>query len=83
MFTAVFVVLVAVHEGLYELGGMGEAGSPWRKYGPAALALRVLFVGLVYSFAEELFFRGFILGLTARKAGAWIEWSGRARVRGR
>jgi membrane protease YdiL (CAAX protease family) len=70
IFTAVFVLLVAAHELLSHLAGTGEQKNDWRKYTAGALALRVLFVGLIYPFAEELFFRGFLLGLITRKAGA-------------
>ena len=68
IFTAVFAAVMAAHEVLYQLAGM--QGDNWRKYTPGALVLRVLFVALIYPFAEELFFRGFLLGLITRKAGA-------------
>ena len=70
IFTAGFVAFMALHETLYWLAGMGDEENAWRKYAAGALALRVLFVGLVYPAAEELFFRGFLLGLITRKAGA-------------
>jgi len=50
----------------------GENGTPsnWRtRYGPGALALRIVFVGLIYPIAEELFFRGLLLGAITRRAG--------------
>jgi membrane protease YdiL (CAAX protease family) len=71
VFTLGFLVLMGLHEWLYHLAGMADGQNDWRKYAPGALALRVLFVGLVYPFAEELFFRGFLLGLITRKAGAF------------
>ena len=71
VFTAAFIVLMAVQELLYHLAGTGgQQQNDWRKYAPVALALRILFVGLVYPLAEEFFFRGFLLGLITRKAGA-------------
>jgi membrane protease YdiL (CAAX protease family) len=70
IFTGVFVLLMVLHELLAQLAGMGEQKNDWRKYAAGALALRVLFVGLIYPLAEEFFFRGFLLGLITRKAGA-------------
>lgn len=70
IFTVGFLVLMGLHETLYRLAGMGGQENDWRKYARGALALRVLFVGLIYPFAEELFFRGFLLGFITRKAGA-------------
>ena len=70
IFTLGFLVLMGLHETLYQLAGMGGQENDWRKYAPGALALRVLCVGLIYPFAEELFFRGFLLGFITRKAGA-------------
>jgi membrane protease YdiL (CAAX protease family) len=72
VFTTIFVLLLAAFELLYRLAGTGEQANDWRKYETGALALRVLFVGLVYPIAEEFFFRGFLLGLITRKAGAVV-----------
>jgi membrane protease YdiL (CAAX protease family) len=69
IFSAVFVVLMAAHESLYDLLGL-EQQSNWRRYDPSALAVRVLFATFIYPVAEEFFFRGFLLGLITRKAGA-------------
>ncbi len=68
--TAAFVVLLAIHEALYQAFGLNEQQSDWRNYSAGALALRVVFVALIYPIAEELFFRGFLFGLITRKAGA-------------
>jgi uncharacterized protein len=70
MFTVVFIVLLGLHEGAYQLSGMGERETDWRTYETGALVMRVMFVGLIYPVAEELFFRGLVLGLVTRKAGA-------------
>ncbi len=72
IFTAGFAFLMALHELLYQYAGMGSQGNEWRKYSQGALALRVLFVGLIYPLAEEFFFRGFLLGVITRKAGAVV-----------
>lgn len=70
IFTGVFVVLLTLFELLALLAGAGQQTNDWRKYTASALALRMVFVGLVYPLAEEFFFRGFLLGLITRKAGA-------------
>lgn len=69
IFTAAFLVLMAIHEAVYQLAGMGGQENDWRKYAAGALVMRVVFVGLIYPLAEEFFFRGFLLGLITRKAG--------------
>jgi membrane protease YdiL (CAAX protease family) len=67
----VFVLLVASFEMVYHLAGTaGSKNDDWRKYAPGALALRILSVALIYPVAEEFFFRGFLLGLITRRAGA-------------
>lgn len=68
IFSAVFVALMAAHESLYHLLGLAQ-DSDWRRYAPAALAIRIMFAAFVYPVAEEFFFRGFLLGLITRKAG--------------
>jgi membrane protease YdiL (CAAX protease family) len=69
IFSAVFVALMAAHESLYLLLGLSQH-SDWRRYAPAVLAVRVVFAAFLYPVAEEFFFRGFLLGLITRKAGA-------------
>ncbi len=70
IFSAGFIIMMILHELLYAFAGMGAQQNDWRKYTSGALALRIVFVGLIYPVAEELFFRGFLLGLVTRKAGA-------------
>ena len=72
IFTAAFLALLVVHEGLYQLFGLDERQSDWRTYEAGAIALRVVFVAFIYPLAEELFFRGFLLGLITRKAGVIV-----------
>ena len=71
IFSAVFVALMAAHESLYYLLGL-EQHSDWRRYDPTTLAVRVVFAAFVYPIAEEFFFRGFLLGLITKKAGAIV-----------
>jgi membrane protease YdiL (CAAX protease family) len=69
IFSAVFAALMAAHESLsYVLGHQQQ--SNWRRYDSSALVVRVVFAAFIYPLAEELFFRGFLLGLITRKAGA-------------
>jgi len=64
-----FVVLLVLAEAMYSAAG-GDAQSDWRaKYGPGALAVRVVFASAIYPLAEELFFRGLLLGIITRRAG--------------
>jgi membrane protease YdiL (CAAX protease family) len=73
LYGAVFVLLMAVHEALSWWIGGDAAPSDWRaRYDGAALALRVVFASSLYPIAEEFFFRGFLLALINRKAGAVI-----------
>ena len=68
--SAAFLVLMAAEEAALRMFGAGGPHSDWRaKYDAAAIVLRVVFVCLVYPFAEELFFRGFLFGVISRKAG--------------
>jgi membrane protease YdiL (CAAX protease family) len=69
LLTAAFVAVLAIHEALYQIFELNEQQSDWSTYSTGALALRVLFVALIYPVAEELFFRGFLLGVITRKAG--------------
>jgi len=71
IFGAIFIALMAIHESLYHLLGL-EQQSDWRRYDATALAVRVVFAAFVYPIAEEFFFRGFLLGLITRKAGAMV-----------
>lgn len=68
IFSAVFIALVAIHEGIAHLVGV-EQQSEWRRYDAAARMLRVVFAAFIYPAVEEFFFRGFLLGLITRKAG--------------
>jgi membrane protease YdiL (CAAX protease family) len=72
LLTAAFLVLLAIHETLYRVSGLNEQQSDWGSYSAGAVALRVVFVALVYPVAEEFFFRGFLLGLITRKAGVVV-----------
>jgi hypothetical protein len=66
-----FLGLMAAHESLYHLLGL-EQHSDWRRYDRTALVVRVVFAACIYPVAEEFFFRGFLLGLITRKAGASV-----------
>ena len=68
--SAAFVVLMTVEEiALRSFNADGPAD--WRsRYSTGALLLRVVFAGVVYPLAEECFFRGFLLAIIRRKAGA-------------
>jgi membrane protease YdiL (CAAX protease family) len=57
IFTVLFMALMAIHETLYQLFALDEQQRDWRTYAAGAIALRVVFVGLIYPLAEELFFR--------------------------
>ena len=71
IFSAAFLVLLVLAEAMFSAAG--GAPSDWRaKYGPGALALRVGFAGVVYPVAEELFFRGLLLGAITRRAGPLV-----------
>ena len=73
IYTAVFVLLMAAFEFLYWRLNGDAAPSDWRaRYSGAALTMRVVFAAAIYPLAEELFFRGFLLGLLRRKAGVLI-----------
>ena len=73
IYTAVFVLLMAVFEYLYWRLSGDATPSDWRaRYSGAALVLRVVFAAAIYPIAEELFFRGFLLGLIRKKAGVFI-----------
>ena len=78
LFTIGFLLLMVLHELLYRFAGMAGQENDWRKYAAGALALRVLFVALVYPVAEEFFFRGFLLGLLTKKAGVAVGIVGTA-----
>jgi len=70
-FGALFLVLVAIHELISWWFDHGGVASDWRaKYGGATLVLRVVFAVLVYPFAEELFFRGLLLGAISSRMGS-------------
>jgi membrane protease YdiL (CAAX protease family) len=69
LLSTAFLVLLVLAEAMYSAAGSG-AQSDWRaKYGPGALALRVVFASAIYPIAEELFFRGLLLGAIRRRAG--------------
>ena len=69
LFSAAFLVLLVLAEVAYAAAASG-APSDWRtKYGSGALAVRVVFASVIYPVAEELFFRGFLLGVMTRRAG--------------
>lgn len=69
IFTIAFVVLLMLAEAMFSAAGSGGPAD-WRaKYGAGALALRVVFASVIYPIAEELFFRGFLLGVLTRRAG--------------
>jgi membrane protease YdiL (CAAX protease family) len=73
IFSVAFAALIVVHELLSWWFVPDAAQSDWRaKYQGAALVGRVVFAVLVYPFAEELFFRGFLLAIITRKAGPVI-----------
>ena len=68
-YSAAFLVLLVLAEAMYATVGNGPQ-SDWRaKFGPGALALRVAFASVIYPIAEELFFRGLLLGCITRRAG--------------
>jgi hypothetical protein len=70
IYSAAFLALVALAELMFWAAGEDVTPSSWRnRYGPAALALRIVFAGLIYPVAEELFFRGLLLGAITRRAG--------------
>ena len=64
-----FLLLSIVSEYVYRAFGLQQNGD-WRgRYGPAALALRIGAVALLYPVVEEFFFRGVLFGVIRRKAG--------------
>ena len=70
IYSAAFVALMALTELMFRAAGASEGPGSWRnRYGPGAIALRVVFAGLIYPIAEELFFRGFLLGAISRRFG--------------
>jgi membrane protease YdiL (CAAX protease family) len=73
IFSAAFAALLVFHELLSWWFIPGATPSDWRaRYQGMALLVRVVFAVLVYPFAEELFFRGFLLAIITRKAGPVI-----------
>jgi membrane protease YdiL (CAAX protease family) len=67
---AAFAALLVATEIVYQAMDLDDNASDWRgKYDAGALALRMLFVILIYPVAEELFFRGFLFGLIRRRFG--------------
>lgn len=73
IFSAAFAALIVFHELLSWWFVADATQSDWRaKYQGTALLVRVAFAVLVYPFAEELFFRGFLLAIITRKAGPVI-----------
>ena len=73
LYGVIFIVLMAIHEGLTWWLGGNSAPSDWHaRYRGAALAVRVVFASAIYPIAEEWFFRGFLLALIGRKAGVTV-----------
>lgn len=72
-FGAVFAALIVFNELLSWWFIPDATQSDWRaRYQGTALVVRVVFAVLVYPFAEELFFRGFLLAIITRKAGSVV-----------
>ena len=72
IFSAAFLALMMLAEIMYSAAGSG-APNDWRgKYGPSALAMRIVFASVIYPIAEEFFFRGFLLGVITRRAGPLV-----------
>ena len=73
VYTVLFALLMAMFELLYWRSSGDAAPSDWRaRYSGAALYVRVVFAAAIYPLAEELFFRGFLLGLIRKKARVLI-----------
>jgi membrane protease YdiL (CAAX protease family) len=70
LWLAAFVAL-AVAQQLIS-GSADSAGSWVGKYGPAALAIRIAAVALIYPLAEEFFFRGVFIGVLQKRIGKWL-----------
>lgn len=72
-----FLALATVSELLYRYWQLAPAGVPWHvRYGLPGLLTRLVFVALIYPVAEEIFFRGFIVGALRRRFGALVAIAG-------
>ena len=70
---AAFVALAVTAELVGWATGLEGSAGAWRgKYDAAALAVRILAVGVVFPLAEEFLFRGVMLGVLTRRFGAAV-----------
>ena len=70
VYSVAFLALAVLAELLFRAAGATGQPGVWReRYTAGAIAVRVVFAAVIYPIAEELFFRGFLLGAVARRAG--------------